>query len=160
MNKVKDFIIMNVFDLNGRKIGEVKDIAINYYESKVIGFQISTRGFSKKNFIRKENIVSISDSIIVDKVFKNQGLIFNDIKDMEIINKEGVLIGIVEDLLIDIKNFTIRGLLVSTGFFDKFIKGRIVILLSETILGDGHILFLGNSKVQLTTIPQRGVFSD
>ena len=160
MNKVKDFMIMNVFDLKGKKVGEVKDIAINYYEGKVIGFKISARGFSKKNFIGRENIVSVSDSIIVDKTFENETLTFNNIKDMEIINKEGDLIGIVEDLLIDIKNFNIKGLLVSSGFFDKFLKGRMIILLSETILGEEHILFLGNSKVQLMTTPQRSVFND
>lgn len=46
-----------------------------------------------------------------------------------------------------------KGLVVSTGFLDKILKGKHVILIKETILGEHNILFYGNENLCLKSVP-------
>lgn len=63
------------------------------------------------------------------------------------------MIGVVEDILVELESFSIKGLVVSTGFIDKILKGKHVILIKETILGEHNILFYGNEKLCLKSVP-------
>ncbi|SHE89660.1 PRC-barrel domain-containing protein [Clostridium fallax] len=155
MHRVNDFHMIRVLNVKGEKIGEIKDVEIDYFKEIITGFKISSKGFSKKNFIDAKDILSINKVIIAKEAKKHEGLNFEKIKDMEVLNKNGVIIGIVEDLLIDIENFKIKGLIISSGLINKFLKGKEVLLLGETILGEKSILYFGNSKINLAAMPHR-----
>lgn len=152
MYRVKDFKFLEVFNSTGEKIGEVQDIAIDYFEAKVVGLIIPRGILKKNNFIAIKDIISFGEKIIVKNTQVYNGLKYDDIKDLDVINKRSKMIGILEELIID-ENFNIRGLIVSKGFFDKFINGKHILLLRETILGEGSILHFGNGGVSFVTRP-------
>lgn len=152
MYRVKDFKFLEVFNSTGEKIGEVQDIAIDYFEAKVVGLIIPRGILKKNNFIAIKDIISFGEKIIVKNVQVYNGLKYDNIKDLDVINKRNKMIGILEELIID-ENFNIRGLIVSKGFFDKFINGKYILLLRETILGEGNILHFGNGGVSFVTRP-------
>lgn len=153
MLRRKDFDYINVYNITGKKLGTIKDIIFNYYESKIIGFQITTKGFSKNNYIPVENVISFNEVMIVTSAMQHNGLSFSAIKDMDVIDKCGNMIGVVEDLLIDICDFSLKGIIVSSGFIDKLIRGKSIILINHTILGEDSILHFGNSSIILKSMP-------
>ena len=154
MLRKKDFEYMKVLNVEGKKIGTVKDICIDYYNSKIVGFYMSKNGIFNRNCIIKlENIVTLDKELIIKGTSKAPCLLFSEIKDMEVINRNGEIIGVVEDILIDPYNYYIKGMIVSSGIIDKIYKGKNIILLEESILGDESILYLGNENVSLKTLP-------
>ena len=69
MFKTRDFYLMKVYDTNGKYLGAISDIAIDFYEGSIIGFIISSLSiFSKKNFIKKESILSLEDVLLVSSI--------------------------------------------------------------------------------------------
>ena len=103
----------------------------------------------------KEDIVAIGSSIITKAVSTYNGLKFSDIKGMDIINKKGEVIGVVDELLIDDRDFSIKGLIASTGIFHKFVYGKRIFLLNDTILGDNNILYYGEQEVIFKSMPHK-----
>ena len=136
MYRIRDLIGLKVFDSNGKKVGVVCDLAIDYFNGKVMGF------------------ISLSDTIMTEGVHVHRGLKFSEIKNFDLINKDGHMIGILEDILIDY-DFYIRGLIVVSGLIDKFKNGKRVIQLKETILGEESILFFGNKNINMRMIPRK-----
>lgn len=154
MYRSRDFFMKKIFDLKGDKLGMVKDLFINYNIGKVEGFKISNYSFmNKKNYISVDDIVDINNQIIVKKAKKGDGLSLSDIKNMDVIDTEGNLKGTVEDVLIDIKTYEIKALVVYSGMIDKFIKGKEIILINRTILGEDYILFMENKSISMVNIP-------
>ncbi len=154
MYRIKDLIGLKVFDSNGKNVGVVCDLAIDYFNGKVIGFIITKKLFSNRDYVDLTNVISLSDTIMVEGVHVHRGLKFSQIKNFDIINKDGHMIGILEDILIDY-DFYIRGLIVVSGLFDKFRNGKRVIQLKETILGEENILFFGNKNINFRMIPRK-----
>ncbi|WP_297435049.1 PRC-barrel domain-containing protein [uncultured Clostridium sp.] len=153
MYRVKDLKFLEVFNDKGRKYGEIEDIAIDYYKGKVIGFKINKSIFSKKDFVAIEDVITIGDSVIAKNIRVHKTLDFNAIKGLDIIEESSNrMIGVVEELLIDEK-FEIKALITSKGFFDKFINGKSLLLLKETILGDENILYRSNNKIDFKSMP-------
>ena len=150
--RVKDLKFLEVFNSKGKKLGEVEDIAIDYFEARVIGFLIAKTLFKKKNFIDIKNIISFGEKIVINELEAYNGISYDDIKNLDIVNKKGEMIGVLEDIVVD-NTFNIKGLIISKGFFEKFIKGKHLILLKETILGEQNILFFGNDNINFNSIP-------
>ena len=153
--KLKDFKYLDTYNCNGKKLGTINDIAINYFDKSIKGFIISCKIFSKKNYVPKEDIVAIGSSIITKAVSTYNGLKFSDIKGMDIINKKGEVIGVVDELLIDDRDFSIKGLIASTGTFHKFVYGNRIFLLNDTILGDNNVLYYGEQEVIFKSMPHK-----
>ncbi|MGL5086907.1 MAG: PRC-barrel domain-containing protein [Clostridium sp.] len=154
MLKTRDFHLIKVYDVKGKYLGVVDDIAINFFKGEVIGFFISNFSlFSKKNYIAKEEIVSINEVIIVNSITRYKGLSFKEIKDMDIMDKNNVMRGVLEDLIIERKDLSIKGLIMSSGIFDKMLKGKEILLLKECMLGEDFILYVGNNSIRLQTLP-------
>ena len=154
MYRIRDLIGLKVFDSNGKKVGVVCDLAIDYFSGKVMGFIITKKLFSKRDYVDLTNVISLSDTIRTEGVHVHRGLKFSEIKNFDLINKDGHMIGILEDILIDY-DFYIRGLIVVSGLFDKFKNGKRVIQLKETILGEENILFFGNKNINMRMIPRK-----
>lgn len=152
--RIRDLIGLKVFDSNGKKVGVVCDLAIDYFNGKVMGFIITKKLFSKRDYVDLTNVISLSDAIMTEGIHVHRGLKFSEIKNFDLINKDGHMIGILEDILIDY-DFYIRGLIVVSGLFDKFKNGKRVIQLKETILGEENILFFGNKNINMRMIPRK-----
>ncbi|MBC5623846.1 PRC-barrel domain-containing protein [Clostridium sp. NSJ-49] len=154
MFKTRDFYLMKVYDTNGKYLGEISDIAIDFYEGSIIGFIISSLSiFSKKNFIKKESILSLEDVLIVSSIESYKGLTFNNIKFMDVIDNKNVMKGVLEDLIIDKDTFTVKGMIISSGVIDTMFKGKEIILSSGCVLCEKFILYKGKDYIRLKTLP-------
>ena len=154
MFKTRDFYLMKVYDTNGKYLGAISDLAIDFYNGDIKGFIISSLSiFSKKNFVRKENIISLEDVLIVDSVENYKGLTFNNIKFIDIVDSKNIMKGVLEDLIIDKETFSIKGMIMSSGIIDTMFKGKEIILASGCILCEKFILYKGKEYIKLKTLP-------
>lgn len=154
MFKTRDFYLMKVYDTNGKYLGAISDLAIDFYNGDIKGFIISSLSiFSKKNFVRKENIISLEDVLIVDSVENYKGLTFNNIKFIDIVDSKNIMKGVLEDLIIDKETLSIKGMIMSSGIIDTMFKGKEIILASGCILCEKFILYKGKEYIKLKTLP-------
>lgn len=154
MFRVKYFQYMNVYDNKGKYLGFIKDIAIDYHKSIVLGFKLSIKGvFSKERYILVKDIVAMNEKAIVTKSVKDKFLCFSDIKSLDIIDSSGGIVGVLEDLIIDLRDYSIKAIVVNPGILAKITRGKEIILIKETILGDYSIAYLGDrNKVKLISL--------
>lgn len=156
MLKTKDFYLLKVYDIRGKYLGIIDDIYINFYKGKVVGFFISNYLlFSKKNFVRTNDIISLEEVMIVKELSKKEGLSFKSIKDIDIKDKNNTMRGVLEDLIIEKKDLSIKGLIMSSGIFDRMIKGKEILLLKDCVLGEDFILYYGSDEVRLQSLPRK-----
>ena len=99
--------------------------------------------------INKEEIISK-----VKDVREKQGRLvaINGYVDKD---KNNIIKGVLEDLVIDKQDLSIKGLVISSGIFDRIIKGKEILLLKECILGEDFILYYGHNKVIFKSIPRK-----
>lgn len=154
MFRTRDFYLKRVYNIEGKKIGTIEDLYIDFYMGKILGFKIANNTFfSKKNYISMEDIVDIGEEVITKGIKKDDGLSFDEIRDMDIIDTAGNLKGVLEDLIIDSQDYSIKGILISSGLIDKLINGKEIILLSKCILGEKYILYTGNGGILFKSMP-------
>lgn len=153
MFRLKNFLAKKVVYANGKKIGTVIDIAINFSEKKVIGFAIKGINlFGKKNkLVLIEDFIYFDECLIVKKVTDTRYLAFSSIKGMEVIDIQGNIIGIVEDILFDDK-FSIKGLIISPGILRKISVGKGVLLINDIIIGDNNVLYYGKNDIKFSIL--------
>jgi uncharacterized protein YrrD len=157
MFRAKDFMLMDVVDIRGRKIGFIKDIVIDFHNGVVIGFMVSSyKLFQNTVCVLKEDIVSFNKSMIVNKLTKKQYLGFDNIKNMDIINSHGDIIGMAEDILFKEFTFKIHGVIVSTGFIKNLITGKKILLINNLILGEANILYyINKDNIDFISVPHK-----
>ena len=93
--------------------------------------------------------------MIIKELNKKEGISFRSIKDIDVKDKNNIIKGILEDLIIDRIDLSIKGLVISSGIFDRIVKGKEILLLKECILGEDFILYYGDSKVNFKSIPRK-----
>ncbi|MGL5615620.1 MAG: PRC-barrel domain-containing protein [Sarcina sp.] len=152
MYRFKNLKALEVFDKNSVKLGEVEDIAIDYFEGRVLGFILPKKMFSKKNFVAIEDIIILGNRIVTEKLSIYKGLTFLLIKEFDVINSGGESIGNLEELIINL-NFKIVAIICSRGFFYKFVHGKELVLIEKTILGKRNILYLGEDNLSFKSLP-------
>ena len=155
MIRMKDFEYMNAYNIQGKRIGAIKEVYVDFFGGKLKGVEVSRRGFKKENFISRESIITINKSLIFDKFSNNEGLPFSKIKGMDVIDKCGSIIGVVEDMLIDLTDYSIKGFIISSGFIHKILKGKNILLINQVILGEKFILYYGKYNIRLKSMPHR-----
>ena len=154
MLRSKDFYLKKVYKTDGKKVGIVEDLCIDFFNAKLVGFKVSTKNlFSKKNYVDKEDVILLGENIIIKEVEEKIGLYFEKIKDMEVIDVKGKIRGTVEDLIIDSENYEIRGIIVSSGLIDKMIRGKQIFLLNDCILGEEYILYKKEENISFKIMP-------
>ncbi len=154
MFKTRDFYLKKVYDMNGKKIGIIEDLYIDFYLGKVVGFKISNSMlFSKRNYVDVMDIIDIGEDVIISSIKKGEGLTFKEIKYMEILDTLSNVKGVLEDIIIDIQDYSIKAILISSGLIDKMIKGKEIILLNRCILGEKYILYTGNEGISFKSMP-------
>lgn len=157
MYRTRDLLGLKVFNKEGKSLGSVCDLSLDYFNSKVRGFLVSKKIFSKRNYVDLNNIISLSNTVMTKELYAHRGLKFSEIKNLKVLNKEGQLLGILDDLLIDC-DFSIKGIIIVEGFFEKFKNGKKIISIKESILGEKTILFLGDEKVSMRMLPRKKLF--
>ena len=154
MFKTRDFYFKKVYDIKGKKIGIIEDLYIDFYLGKVVGFKVSNSIlFSKKNYVDMQDIIDIGEDVIINSIRKGEGLTFKEIKYMEIIDTLSNIKGVLEDIVIDIQDYSIKAIVISSGLIDKMIKGKQIILLNRCILGEKYILYTGNEGISFKSMP-------
>lgn len=154
MFKTRDFYFKKVYNIKGKKIGIIEDLYIDFYLGKVVGFKVSNSIlFSKKNYLDMEDIIDIGEDVIVNSIRQGEGLTFKEIKYMEVIDTLSNIKGVLEDIIIDIKDYSIKAIVISSGLIDKMMKGKQIILLNRCILGEKYILYTGNEGVLFKSMP-------
>ncbi len=144
MYKSRDFVFMDVLDLQGEKLGYIKDILINFSKKEVIGFKVTPYKLFRKNFsILKEDIIYFNGSMIVNKTNKEEYLAFSDIKKMYVIDKNSKILGIVKELIFDGESFEIRAISIAYSLVTSIFKERRILLIKDMILGEDNLLYVG-----------------
>ena len=145
MFKSKDFIFMDVMSVEGKRIGFIRDLLIDFNKGKVIGFVISPYKFFHKNVsVLKEDIIYFNKHMVVKKVDRNKYLCLHSFVNMDVIDKCSNVFGMVEDITFTGDTFEIKGIIVSSGFITNLLRGKRIMLINELILGEENLLYLSN----------------
>ena len=154
MFKTRDFYFKKVYNIKGKKVGIIEDLYIYFFLGKVVGFKVSNSSFfSKNNYVDMQDVIDIGEDVIIDSMRKGTGLTFKELKYMEIIDKLSNVKGVLEDIIIDIRDYSIKAIVISSGLIDKMIKGKQIILLNRCILGEEYILYTGNEGISFKSMP-------
>ncbi|MGH4137199.1 PRC-barrel domain-containing protein [Clostridium sp.] len=155
MFRSKDFIFMDVVTVEGKKIGFIKDLLIDFNAGKVIGFLVSPYKLFHKNVsILKQDIIYSNKRMIVKKVDKNKYLCLHSFINMDVIDKCNNIFGMVEDITFTGDTYDIKGIIVSSGFIINLLRGKRIMLINELILGEENILYIPNcSEYSFKSVP-------
>ena len=154
MFKTRDFYFKKVYNVKGKRIGIIEDLYIDFYLGKIVGFKVSNSTlFSKKNYLDMQDIIDIGEDVIVNSIRQGEGLTFKEIKYMEVIDTLSNIKGVLEDIIIDIQDYSIKAIVISSGLIDKMIKGKQIILINRCILGEEYILYTGNKGILFKSMP-------
>lgn len=148
---------MDVISVKGKKLGFVNDILIDFNKKKVVGFSIATLGLFKKDInVMTENIVSFNSVMIITDLSKGKFLEFKQVKGMDVKDRDGNIIGMIEDVLFDEVTFIMGAVIISTGFITNFISGKKVILINDLMLGEKNMLYSRrNEKLKFSSLPHK-----
>ncbi|BAH06267.1 PRC-barrel domain-containing protein [Clostridium kluyveri] len=147
MYRTRDFIFKDVVNLSGNLLGFISDIILNFSDKRVQGFVVTPNSLFKKSLnIFLEDVVSFASIVVVTDTNRRKLLQFSNIKGMNVVNKKGYLIGIVEDILFHKSTFSIKALILSVGFINNFIDGKKILLIDDLILGEKNLLYRGESE--------------
>ncbi len=152
-----DFFLMEVCNMQGKKIGIIKDLLINLSKSKVEGFLVTSYRLFTKNFaVHAEDVICFKDKMIVKETGEGYSLKLADIKNMEIVDLRGGTMGLLEDIIFGEKDFKILGVVVSDSFINNITCGKRILKVKELIFGEMNVLFFGEgSKIEFSTLPHR-----
>ncbi len=143
MFKSKDFIFMDVVSVEGKRIGFIKDLLIDFNKGKVIGFEVSPYKIFHKNVsVLKEDIIYFNKCMVVKKTETNKYLCLHSFINMDVIDKCRNVFGMVEDITFTCNNFDIKGVIISSGFITNLLRGKRIMLVSELILGEENLLYI------------------
>jgi len=145
--RTRDFILKDVVNLSGSLLGFISDIILNFSDKIVQGFVVTPNNLFKKSLnVFLEDVVSFASIVVVTDTNRKKLLQFSDIKGMNVVNRNGYLIGIVEDILFDKSTFSIKAIILSIGFINNFIDGKKILLIDDLILGEKNLLYRGESE--------------
>jgi uncharacterized protein YrrD len=154
MFRVKDFSMMDVVYVSGKKVGFIKDIILNFNTGMIMGFSVSPYNlFIKSVTVLKEDILTFNEFMIVKDTCKASELSFKEYKNMEVIDSCGNLVGMLEDVVFD-ENFKIKGVLISGGIIRKLFEGKRIALINDIIVGEDNILLVKEpNKFSFVSVP-------
>lgn len=152
MYKIRDFIDKEVFLVNGKRIGLVSGLLVDFSSMKVETLVINRFGFLRNKYVLCEDIISISRYIIVSSLSTAKGISISNVLMKNVYSKNGMLRGNVSDVLIDEQSLGFAGIICYRGIRNKIKQGDIIIPVNETILGKDYILDKGNGHITFNSI--------
>lgn len=162
MLKSKDFKMMDVFYSSGKYVGFINDLLIDFNNKKVVGFKIiSSRLLGKDMNVSIDSLISYSNSMIICKTNRKNHLKLSDIKNLDIVDRHGNIVGVFEDILFDEKDYKIKAVVISLGYLTNFTRGKKIISISDLMIGEKNVLFIGNDeKVYFISKPHNLIRGD
>ncbi|WP_426349245.1 PRC-barrel domain-containing protein [Alloiococcus sp. CFN-8] len=157
MYRAKDFQYMKVVNVKGKTLGYINDVLIDFHNNLVTGFSVSSLNlFKKSQQVLVENIVTVDKLMIATSFNKEAFIPFREIRDLEVYNSRGILMGVIEDIIIERKTYEIKGILISSGLIHKLIDGKSILIPRKCILGEDYMLFFEtDSKIKLYSMPHK-----
>jgi len=158
MAKSRDYIYMDVMNIQGKKIGYIKDLLVDFNKGEVIGFKVSPYRLLGKEFnVLKENIVYYKSQLVINNIVKDKYLEFSSILNMHVIDKCSNILGLVSEIIFGDDDFKIKGLAVKDYNIFSMFKSRSILLKPYLILGDEYILYTAeNTNIALECMPNVG----
>jgi len=139
--RFRDFYMMEVKSIDGKVIGFIKGIDIEFNNSRVKGFIISSYKFTQRSVkVLIEDIISFNEVMVISRVTRGESLDFNFIRKMEVVDTNSNILGMIEELIFDGNSFIIEGIIVSTGLIKDLIIGKRVFSPKYLILGEKSVL--------------------
>jgi uncharacterized protein YrrD len=160
--RTKDFSLMDVINVNGKRLGFINDLLIDFSCRKLIGFSIASYSFLKKTLnVCIEDVLSFNSVMVITSTSTGNFLEFKNIKGMDVRDGKGNILGMVEDIIFDEIHFSISGILVSTGFITDFLSGKKVILIKDILVGEENLLYNGkNENFDFCSLPHKLFMED
>ncbi|MBU3195713.1 PRC-barrel domain-containing protein [Clostridium algidicarnis] len=156
MWRYKDIILKKVIDKDGKNMGEVKDILINFSKAKVTGFKVSSPSLMAKDInISIKDIIYINERIIAGGKCKDRFLEFNSIRHLEVIDKDDNIVGFLEDIIIDPEDYTIKAMVICEGFLYKLFSQKKIVSLRNLILGEDNIIICEREGIEFMNLPNK-----
>lgn len=153
MYRKKDFLLMEVMNLEGEILGTIENILINFGSSRITGFLVEPSvPFRKEICISRENILYYNEKMIINEIDKCEGVYISDIIGRDIINYNSDILGIVDDIIFG-NDFEIYAILVNSGFLNNIMNGKRIILIGNIIVGDKNLIHCGNNTVEMFKMP-------
>ncbi|MBV4423944.1 PRC-barrel domain-containing protein [Clostridium tyrobutyricum] len=148
MYRIRNFIFTEVMNLNGKNLGFVGDLIVDFNFKLVKGFDVISNSILKKDInVYVEDIVSFDPVIIAIKSKQEDVLKFNDIRNIDIVDNTGNIIGRLEDIVFYKGTFRIRAFIISRGFFYDIAHGKKILPAKDLILGEKNILYRRIHKI-------------
>lgn len=148
---------MDVIQIDGKKLGFINDLLVDFNGRKIVGFSISSSSLLKNTLnVLIENIINFNYVMVITKTTEEGLLKFKDIKGMDVRDKKGNIMGMIEDILFNEISFNISAVVVSTGFITDFIEGKKIILIKDIILGEENVLYNGKEEnIDFSSLPHK-----
>lgn len=158
MAKSRDYIYKDVLNINGEKIGYIKDILIDFNKYEVVGFKINPYKIMKKGFsVLREDIIYQREKLIVKSTVKNKFIQLSSIMNMYVLDKNSNVLGLVSEIIFDEDEFVIKGISIRDYNLWNIFKKRKILLPSEIILGEEYIFYIGeNQRITMECLPILG----
>lgn len=155
MAKSRDYIYKDVLNINGEKIGYIKDLLVDFNKCQVVGFKINPYKIMKKSFnVLKEDIIYQREQLIVKDTVKSKLIELSSIMNMYVVDKCSNILGMVSEIIFDDEEFIIKGISIRDYNLWSMLKNRRILLPKELIIGEEYIFFIGeNQRITMECLP-------
>ena len=157
MFKSRNLYNKNIYDNCGKNLGKIKDIFIDFINGKVSGFLVTNFNTKKDQNIKNIYMGEInadSDKIKINIFQDNEKILFSDIRKIKVIDKWGNEKGVINDIMIDEKNFKIRGLILKNDKINTMSNGNEIILIKDVVIEKSYISYIGEPNIVFKNVPQ------
>ena len=127
---------------------KAEDFIIDFYKARVKGIII--KDYNNKNiYISVSDITDNDENNIKAYNIKHlEGMHFSDMLNMQIVDKRGIKIGVIEDAILD-EEYNIKAIVVNNED-----KQKEIMLFKDLVLGDNFIMVYCD-RARLTVIEER-----
>lgn len=147
MAKSRDYIYMDVLNIDGEKIGYIKDLLVDFNKCEVVGFKINPYKLMKKGFnVLREDIVYQKSKLIVRDTVKEKYLELGSIMNMHVVDGYSNVLGLVCEVLFDDEDYKIKAMSIRKNNLRSMFKNRKIFLIKDLIIGEEYILYNGKNK--------------
>lgn len=163
VKKSRQFIGTSIMDKkNGKLLGTIKDVVFMPEERAIIGFCVSCGKWFKngKVLIPKrihnigENVITVDDENALLELEKVPGYSKamkekKRITGMKVITNGGDELGFLQDIIIDEENCAVGGYILTDGFFDDILYGKLVLPYSDSIIFGQDAIVVDSSSMNM-----------
>lgn len=143
MYRIRDFIFKEVVSLNGKKLGFIGDILIDFDQKIVSGFDVISNNILRKDLnVDVRDTLSFEPVLITSSFFRGERVKFNDIRAFDVVDRGGRIMGHLEDVVFYEKSFKIRAFILSRGFIYDIFRKRKLLPAQKLVLGEKSILYI------------------